>query len=117
MLTVDHFTRIRQLRRDGLTIREIADQLQHSPKTILKALEDAEPVRSAAAGPRTAPVFGPFRAIVDAILAADASAPRKQRHTATQIFRRLVSEHGYAGAYDQVRRYIQAQRLSRRETF
>ena len=37
MLTVDHFARIRQLRRDGLTIRQIADQLHHSPKTILKA--------------------------------------------------------------------------------
>ena len=43
MLTVDQFARIRQLRRDGLTIRQIADQLQHSPKTILKALAHPEP--------------------------------------------------------------------------
>ena len=45
MLTVDHYARIRQLHRDGLTIREIADQLHHSPKTILKALKNPEPVR------------------------------------------------------------------------
>jgi hypothetical protein len=42
-------------------------------------------------------VFGPFRALVEAIVAADESAPRKQRHTAQQIFRRLVAEHGYTG--------------------
>ena len=29
MLTVDHYARIRQLHRDGLTIREIADQRVH----------------------------------------------------------------------------------------
>jgi hypothetical protein len=40
MLTVDHYARIRQLRRDGLTIREIAEQLHHSPKTILRALQN-----------------------------------------------------------------------------
>jgi transposase len=117
MLTVDHFARIRQLRRDGLTIREIADQLHHSPKTILKALENPEPVSASPSAPRSAPVFGPFRAFVDEILAADATAPRKQRHTASQIHRRLVAEKGYTGQYDQVRRYLQKKRLDRRETF
>ncbi len=71
MLTVDHYARIRQLRRDGLTIRQIADQLNHSPKTILKALANPEPVPAARPEPRPAPVFGPFREAVDAILAAD----------------------------------------------
>lgn len=117
MLTVDHYARIRQLRRDGLTIRQIADQLNHSPKTILKALAHPEPVPSRPSAPRPAPIFGPFRAIVDAILAEDESAPRKQRHTAAQIYRRLVAEHSYTGQYDQVRRYLQRRRLDRRETF
>lgn len=117
MLTVDHYARIRQLHRDGQTIREIAEQLHHSPKTILKALKNPEPVRSTSAEARTAPVFGPFQPFVDAMLAADETAPRKQRHTAMQIYRRLVTEHGYSGGYDQVRRYIQTCRLDRRETF
>src|SRR5262249_41364651 len=116
MLTVDHYARIRQLHRDGLTIRQIADQLHHSPKTILKALSHAEPVR-APSRPRTAPVFGPFREIIDDILAVDQTAPRKQRHPAAQIYRRLVAEYGYPGGYDQVRRYLQAHRLEQRETF
>jgi transposase len=117
MLTVDQYARIRQLRRDGLTIRQIADQLGHSPKTILKALANPEPVPPTTTEPRPAPVFGPFRAFVDAILAADETAPRKQRHTATQVYRRLVAEHAYTGGYDQVRRYLRQRRRDRRETF
>jgi transposase len=117
MLTVDQYARIRQLHRDGLTIRQIADQLNHSPKTILKALAHPEPPPTAPAAPRSAPVFGPFRAVVDAILAEDETAPRKQRHTATQVYRRLVAEHAYTGGYDQVRRYLQQRRLDHRETF
>ena len=110
MLTVDHYARIRQLHRDGLTIRDIAEQLHHSPKTILKALQNPEPISTSPSLPRTAPVFGPFRAFVDEIVAADETAPRKQRHTAAQIYRRLVAEKGYTGQYDQVRRYLQKRR-------
>jgi transposase len=117
MLTVDRFARIRQLHRDGLTLRQIASQLGHSPKTILKALAQPEPTPYTLAQPRTAPVFGPFRIIVDAILAADETAPKKQRHTARQIYRRLVAEHGYTGGYDQVRRHLTDRRLAARETF
>ena len=60
---------------------------------------------------------GPGCRARDALLAADEGAPRKQRHTASQVFRRLRDEHGYAGGYDQVRRYVQARRRDRRETF
>jgi transposase len=117
MLTVNHYARIRQLHRDGLTIRQIAEQLHHSPKTILKALANPEPVPHISSVPRAAPVFGAFRAIVDAILEADESAPREQRHTGTQIYRRLVAEYGYTGSYDPIRRHLRERRLSRRPTF
>ena len=117
MLTVDHYAKIRQARRDGLTIREIAERLGHSTKTVVKALAEPEPRPYASSQPRPAPVFGPFRQVVDAILAGDETAPKKQRHTAAQIFRRLRAEYGYAGRYDQVRRYLKARRLGQRETF
>ena len=97
MLTVDQNARIRQLRRDGLTIRQIADQLHHSPKTILKTLENPEPGSTRPRVARPTPVFGPFQTFVDEILAADESAPRKQRHTVRQIHRRLVAEKGVHG--------------------
>jgi transposase len=117
MLTVDDFATIRQARRDGLTIRQLAEQFGHSTRTILKVLAEPEPKPYTLAQPRTAPVFGPFRQAVDAILHDDLTAPPKQRHTASQLFRRLRDEFGYAGGYDQVRRYLQGQRRDRRETF
>jgi transposase len=57
------------------------------------------------------------RAIVDDILTQDQSAPPKQRHTATQIFRRLVADHNYTGSYQPIQRYLQQRRRDRRETF
>jgi transposase len=117
MLTVNHYARIRQLHRDGLTIRQIAEQLHHSPKTILKALQSPEPLSACSSAARPAPVFGPFHDFVDEIVLADEMAPRKQRHTAAQIYRRLVAEKGYTGKYDQVRRYLQKKRIDHRETF
>jgi transposase len=117
MRTVEDFARIRQLHRDGLSTRQIAKQLGVGRDTIRKALESPESKPYTLVEPRTAPVFGPFRAIVDAIVAGDATAPAKQRHTASQIYRRLVAEHGYKGQYDQVRRYLQHRRLEKRETF
>ena len=117
MRTVDDFAKIRQLHRDGVSTRQIARQLGCGRDTIRKALANPEPKLYTLFEPRTAPVFGPFRAIVDAIVAADALAPPKQRHTASQIYRRLVNEHGYTGQYDQIRRHLRGVRLGRRETF
>ncbi len=117
MRTVDDFARIRQADREGLSSRQIATQLGVGRDTVRKALQNAEPTPYKLSEPRPAPVFGPFRPFVDAMLAQDETAPRKQRHTARQVYRRLVAEHGYRGKYDQVRRYLQQRRLSGRETF
>ena len=117
MRTMDDFARIRQLHRDGLSARRIAKQLGVGRDTVRKALQNPEPQPYTLAEPRVAPVFGPFRPIVDAILAADETAPRKQRHTGTQIHRRLVAEHGYTGSYDPIRRYLKGRRLGTRPTF
>ncbi|HXD89222.1 MAG TPA: IS21 family transposase [Urbifossiella sp.] len=117
MRTVDDFARIRQALRDGLSAREAAKQLGVSRDTVRKAQKHAEPPGYTVSEPRPAPVFGPFHSFVDEILAADKTAPWKQRHTAAQIHRRLVAEKQYRGGYDQVRRYLQQKRLDRRETF
>jgi len=58
-----------------------------------------------------------LHAVIEQILADDEGAPRKQRHTAMQIHRRLCAEHGYEGGYDQVRRYVGKQRQQHRQTF
>lgn len=117
MLTVDDFAQIRAARRDGLSIRALARQFGHSTKTVLKALADPEPKPYTLTKPRPARVFDAIRHVVDDILAQDQTAPPKQRHTASQIFRRLVAEHHYAGSYDPIQRYVKQRRLDRRETF
>ena len=117
MLTVEDYGRIRRAHRDGLSVRAIARTLHHSRRKVREALANPEPRPYTRTKDPPAPVLGPFKAVIDAILAADEQAPRKQRHTAAQVFRRLVAEHRYAGGYDQVRRYIQQKRRRARETF
>jgi transposase len=63
------------------------------------------PVKRAPVG-RPAPKLGPYRAVVDGWLEADRTAPRKQRHTARRIHRRLVDEHGADVAESTVRQYV-----------
>jgi hypothetical protein len=97
MPTVDNFAALRQAHRDGLSIRRIAKHFGVGRDTVRKALQHPEPPPYTATQPRPAPTFGPFREIAAAILAADATAPRKQRPTARQLFRRLRDEYGYTG--------------------
>jgi transposase len=117
MLTVDDYARIRRAYRDGMSLRAIARTFHHTRRTIRQALQNPEPKPYTRSRPPTAPKLDPFKAVIDEILVADQQAPRKQRHTATQIHRRLVAEHGYAGGYDQVRRYVRSKRHRERETF
>ena len=94
MRTVDDFAAIRPAHRDGLRIRQIARRLAVGRGTVRKALNKPEPRPHTLSRPRPAPTFGPFRGFVDAILAQDETAPRKQRHTASQVFRRCASAVG-----------------------
>jgi transposase len=116
MLTVEDHAQIRIAARDGESIRGIAKRLHHSRRKVREAIAEPEPRRYTRQQEPAAPKLGPFTARIDEILTADESAPRKQRHTAMQVFRRLAAE-GYAGGYDQVRRYIGRRRRRARETF
>ena len=117
MLTVEDYARIRRAYRDGLSVRAIARKFHHSRRKVRDALRDAEPRRYTRQKVPAAPKLAPAKPIIDQILKDDESAPRKQRHTAAQIYRRLRAEHDYGGGYDQVRRYVARQRQQRRETF
>ena len=64
-----------------------------------------------------APKLGPFKPIIDELLQVDEVAPRKLRHANVRVFQRLQGEHGYAGSYGQVHRYVAGHRRNRRETF
>jgi transposase len=117
VLTVDDYGAIRRARRDGMSIRKIARTFHHTRRKIRQVLAQSEPNPYTRTNERPAPVLGPFRAVVDQILADDEHAPPKQRHTAMQVFRRLRDEHGYPGCYGQVQRYLRRHRARHQETF
>ncbi len=116
MLTVDDYARIRRAYRDGMSLRAIAEKFGHSWRKVRQVVDEAEPRPYTRKEPPRAPKLGNFHSRIDEILKDDEQQPRKQRHTAKQIFRRLTEE-GYRGGYDQVRRYVGKKRRIRRETF
>ena len=116
MLTVEDYAEIRRAHRDGMSIRAIAKQFHRSRRKIREALKSPEPQPYTRSKPAAAPKLGEFIPVIEEILQADQSAPVKQRHTAAQIFRRIVKQ-GYSGGYDQVRRYVAKHRCRERETF
>jgi len=119
MLTVYDYLGIRTAQARGESIRSIARRLHHSQKSIRKVIASAtgEPSGYARRKGAEYPKLGPFLARIDQILKEDESAPRKQRHTAMQLYLRLVKEERYGGKYDQVRRYMNKRRVGERETF
>jgi transposase len=117
MVKVDEFARIRRAHFvDGLGVRAIARQFHHSRRKIREILAAVEPKPYVRLNPPPS-VLDPFKAIIDGIIEADEEAPRKQRHTAARLYRRLQQEHGYSGGYDRVRRYMGGRGRQRRETF
>jgi transposase len=117
MLTVEEYRQIRNAHRDGMSIRQIARTYHHSRRKIRQVLQESEPRPYTRHQEPPAPKLGLFHPVIRQILADDEQAPRKQRHTAAKIYRRLRDEDGYAGGYDQVRRYVKRQRKRLRETF
>jgi len=52
-----------------------------------------------------------FKPLIDAMLLTDLYAPRKQKHTATRIFHRLIQEHSMVDvSYPVLARYVSVRR-------
>lgn len=100
----------RDERRDGLSIRALADRHGVHRRTVRAALANAvPPVRKTAV--RAAPKLGPAKGLIDAMLTEDLTAPRKQRHTARRVLARLVDEHEMTElTYSAVRDYVARRR-------
>src|ERR1700761_4659685 len=88
------FEQIRRDRdREGLSIRALAARHGVHRRAVRDALACPVPVAKRSPVGRPAPKLGAYRALIDAWLEADRDAPRKQRHTARRVWRRLVDEH------------------------
>ena len=83
---------------EGHSRREAARVFGLRRDTIAKMGRFSIPPGYQRSKPAEKPKLGLLVSVIDAILAADRTAPPKQRHTAKRIFERLRAEHGYTAA-------------------
>jgi transposase len=108
---VELFEQIRRDRdREGLSLRELARRHGVHRRTVRQALASALPPPRKPPEHRPAPKLGPYQPLIDQWLLADREAPRKQRHTAKRVWRRLVDECGAEVAETTVRDYVRRRR-------
>ncbi len=67
--------------------------------------------------PPRRPTIEPVLPVIRQILDDDATAPRKQRHTARRIWQRLKDEHGFTGGYTSVKDPVRELTVGRKEVF
>ncbi len=99
----------RDHRREGVSIRGLADRYSVHRRTVRQALESPEPPARKRPD-RQAPRLGPVKGLIDAMLREDLEAPRKQRHTARRVRARLFDEHQIEVSYSTVRDYVARRR-------
>jgi transposase len=105
MISVDERERIRRAYLlEDKSIRQIARELHHSPKTIHKAINSAIP-EDRVHRVRKRPVLSLYETRIQELLVENRTLPRKQRYTGRRIYQQIRSE-GYTGAESTVRRYV-----------
>jgi len=106
---VELFEQIRRARRvePDVAVRELSRRFKTHRRTVHAALLSAVPAPRKPVV-RASPVLDEWKPIIDAWLAADRDAPRKQRHTARRVWQRLVDEHDAVVGESTVRRYVAA---------
>lgn len=110
MKTVDDYEVIRRAYFiEQLSIRGIQRQYGYDRETIRKAITHAGPPGYQLKAPRVAPVLGPYKAQLQALLSESEQQRRKQRYTAHRIYELLVAQ-GYTGSEGAVHNYVSRQR-------
>ena len=103
---VELYAAIRRDVRAGMSARAIERKHGAGRRTIVKAMSSAWPEPRKKLPPRGSKL-DPYKPVIDEILRADLDAPRKQRHTITRIYHRLMDEHQMADvSYPVVRAYV-----------
>ena len=106
MSRVELYERIRRdSRLEGLSIRALAARHHVHRRTVREALASAVPAERKVPV-REAPALGPYHELIRRWLSEDATAPRKQRHTAHRVWARLRDECGATVAESTVRAFV-----------
>ncbi len=102
---------------EGMSRRQACREFNINWRTLDKILAHEEPPGYRQQQPRKKPKIGPFLPIIEEVLQADRTAPKKQRHTAKRIWERLRAEHGFDGGYTIVKDAVRSWKLSHKEAF
>jgi transposase len=102
---------------EGASKRSIRRDYGVGAETLEKILANTEPPGYRRSAPRPRTKLGPYLGVIEEILASDAEAPPKQRHTAKRIFERLRDEYGYSGGITQVKEAVARHRRHGKEVF
>ena len=103
---VEVFELICRDRRDGLSIRELADRHGVHRRTVWQALASTMPPPRKPFVAVSKPSFDPWIEVIDGWLSADREIPRKQRHMARRVWQRLIAEHRAVVSESTVSRYV-----------
>jgi transposase len=110
-----------EIRRNVLTgamsKREACGHYKIHWLTLQKILMHEEPPGYRRTRPPRRPTIEPYLPTIHAILDADKTAPKKQRHTAHRIWQRLRAEHGFTGGYTTVKDVVRELKAGRQEVF
>lgn len=118
MKHVDLYGRVRHsVLTDGMSLLEAARVYGIDLRTVAKMLACSVPPGYRRRQPAKRPKLNLFIGVIDAILEADKTVPRKQKHTSKRVFERLRDEHEYAGGITFVKDYIFAAKQRQREMF
>lgn len=97
---------IRQLRREGRSVTDIANSLDVSRNTVYKYLAEQDLSPKMPVSKRRGSILDPFRGLIESWLSEDMLSWRKQRHTARRIWQRLCAEEGLEVSESTVRHYV-----------
>ena len=118
MYQVELYARVRRAcLAEGMSVREASRVFGLHRDTVRKMLAYSVPPGYRRQSPPRRPKLEPFTGVIDAILEADRSVSRKQRHTVTRIFERLRDEYGFEGQHTIVKDYVREHRRRVGEMF
>jgi hypothetical protein len=89
----------------GLNISEISESMDINWRTAKKYADQDNWNLTLTKRNRVGPVMEPYQEIVNTWLEEDRLLPRKQRHTAIRVYKRLCQEHSFTGSYRTVSSY------------
>lgn len=106
MISVDEREEIRRAYHiEQHSRRWIEREIGYSRRAVNKALAEAESAGYKQREAREAPVLGPYKAQIDALLAESKRMPRKQRYTGHKIYE-AIHAAGYRGSESGVHMYL-----------